>query len=320
MRVVQAVIVWLMLGLIAVAVADADTVNASTSELVAKLQGPLGMYGNDFELGGALAALGDAALPAIEQGITQGDPRANARLLLWVMGIPGERATSMLLRVMAESQEPSLRSAAIRCLAERQVAMPLTAEELDALRRAIAEGNGWSAGEASRALARCEVLSADERVPPILARFQAEVMTPAQPRDRSGDSYLSPHVRRLNVYLRAFSYAGEVAVPYVRQAVKDAASGDVRKWLTIASGMAGDGRAADDLERMVRDDLDTSARVEDANSNGIFDPPTDPSDWQDKNTYYVNIEDEELLCLDAEFTWSVGCCDSQDWANPGHQY
>ena len=60
--------------------------------------------------------------------------------------------------------------------------------------------------------------------------------------------------------------------------------------------------------------------VEDANSNEVYDPPTDPSDWQDKFTFYEDINDEELLCLDAMWTWSLGSVDSQDWANPGHQY
>jgi len=261
-RIARMVMFCLIVGVLAVSIGNTDNVDPSASELVAKLQGPLGMYGNDSSLGEALIALGNDALPAIEQGITQGDPQVKSRLLLWVMGIPGERATALLLRVMSDSQEPRLRGTAIRCLAERPVTCPLTAKQLATLQQTIAEGNGWIAGEASRALARCEVLSADERVHPILARFQAEVMTPAQPHDRTGDSYLSTHVRRLNLYLRAFSYAGEIAVPYVRQAVKDAASGDVRKWLTIASGMAGDGQVTDDLERIIRENPDTSTRVE----------------------------------------------------------
>jgi HEAT repeat protein len=87
-------------------------------------------------------------------------------------------------------------------------------------------------------------------------------MIPSQPYERSGDSYLSPHVRRLNVYLRAFSYTGEAAIPYLRQAAEEAADPEVRKWLTVARGMAGDGDVAPDIERIIRGDPDMSTRAE----------------------------------------------------------
>jgi hypothetical protein len=151
---------------------------------------------------------------------------------------------------------------AVAWLEKRTIRVPVTAGAKEALLRFLAECDGHSAGTAAMVLANCVAVPPSERVPPIMARFVSEVQTPAAPHETWGGSYISPYVRRLNAFLRAFSFAGDGAIPYLARAADQADDPYVRKWLAVARGMAGDPEVAAELERIIREDPDTSTRIE----------------------------------------------------------
>jgi hypothetical protein len=230
--------------------------------MVEQVEATLAMYGDDRAVGQALIAQGEAALPALEEAVARGDTRFGSRLIYWVAGIPGDNATSLLVKIMGESSDPDLVRSAIACIDNREVRRELTAQEKSVLIEAVRHGHSGMAYSAAPVLGHCLHVPPAERVPPILERYVEEIQIPPRPNEYWGHAYLSPYVLRLNAYLRALSYVGGPAIPYVRQAAEDAGTPQVRKWLTIARGMAGDGDVAPDIERIIRGDPDMSTRAE----------------------------------------------------------
>ncbi|MEW6097133.1 MAG: hypothetical protein AB1567_11530 [bacterium] len=53
--------------------------------------------------------------------------------------------------------------------------------------------------------------------------------------------------------------------------------------------------------------------------NGIWDPPGERYNLNNPYTITPKWDDEEDMCQQAEFNWTVGSADSEDWADPGHQ-
>lgn len=232
------------------------------AQLVTQLQETLAMYGNDRAIGETLIATGDAALPALEEAIARDDTRVSSRLIYWIAGVPGDNATSLLVKIMGESTDAELVRSAIACIDNRVVRRDLTVQEKSVLLEIIAQGPSGRAKNAALVLGHCLTVPAAERVPTILTRFVKEIGIPARPNDNWDGSYVSPYVRNLNGYLRAFSYVGEPAIPFLHEFAREPGDLEVSKWLTIARGMAGDIDAAAALAQIIREDPDASTRAE----------------------------------------------------------
>jgi hypothetical protein len=260
----------------------------SPDELVVQMQATVSMYQDDTAIREELIAAGDEALPAVAEGLRAAyrrldvEPRmldswnevtAGIRpspdmllanhLLRCAAGIGTDDAIALLVSTIADASDPWVKWSAVSWLEKRTIRVPLPVEAKSGILRFIAECDAQSAGTAAMVLANCVAVAASERVPPIVTRFEIEVQAEPEPGERAMDSYVSPRVLRLNPFLRAFRDAGEAAIPYLR-VESDAHANDpeMRKWLTIAQGMAGDGDVAADLERIIREDPDTSTRVE----------------------------------------------------------
>jgi hypothetical protein len=228
---------------------------ATPRELVEKLQASLAAYSveESESLTEALIERGEAALPAIEQGLLQSDRKLASHLLRVLGGIGGDGSTSLL--VSAIPRYPS----AVGRLENREVRRPLSPEESAALVAQVESGHVLSAGTASRVLAKCIRVPASMRVSAILPRFLQEVVSPT-PVGSVRYSYVSPRVLSLNGFLLAFSYIGEPAVSALSQQRQQATDPELRKWVALALGMAGDASVSGELEQVVRGDPDRYVR------------------------------------------------------------
>jgi HEAT repeat protein len=115
------------------------------------------------------------------------------------------------------------------------------------------------AGTAARVLAKCINLPADVRVGAVLPRFVQAVVSPV-PVEPVRYVYVSPRVYALNQFLLAFSYIGEPAVAPLQAQRAGATDPELRKWLILALGMAGEAGVAGELEEVVRNDPDRYVR------------------------------------------------------------
>jgi hypothetical protein len=261
---------------------------ASPAEIVAQLETSATMYQDDASAREALTAQGDAALLAIADAlqtvnarlgvdqraltswrdVTRGVRPSSDRLLASSLlrcaaGIHTDAAIALIVRTIGDSPDPWVKWRAVFWLEKRVIQCPIEADEKAAILRFLQECDGCNAGTAAMVLANCVAVPAAERVPPILERFLLEVQAQPEPGERARDSYVSPRVLRLNPFLRAFRDAGEAAVPYLRSESGACANDpEMRKWLVVARGMAGDAQVAAELEKIVREDPDMSTRVE----------------------------------------------------------
>jgi len=215
-----------------------------------------------------LSVWGDDALPAISKGLRRGDEELSRMLLRSLWGIKSDGATSLLVSVVTPASGEVLVGEALGRLANRGVSRPLTPLEFATLTRLILSDDLYSptmAGAAARVLGNCREVPAERRAAPILARFIVEIprVQPGDEVPRERYSYVSPRVFRLNKFLLAFSYIGTEAISLVSEARQGrAADPEMHEWLTLALGMAGDPEVAGELEQMVREETDTSTRIE----------------------------------------------------------
>ena len=223
----------------------------------------------------SLQGLGEAGVPAIEVEMKRGSAGMQRALANTLRGIPGERATSLLFDLMCKEAPDYLKWArehdrtgrryygllvvALSDLENRSVARRLSANDLRNLASLVGDGNPVLAGNAARVLGRCEKVSPAARLAPILVRLRREVSSPSRV---IGSGYLSPEVFVRCQLLLAISYIGPPAVGALRRerALPDAGA-ELRKWLLLALGMAGDGSVQNDLKALVTSEPDRYVRV-----------------------------------------------------------
>jgi hypothetical protein len=106
------------------------------------------------------------------------------------------------------------------------------------------------------------MVPAADRLTPILERFESEVVSPTVTDSvRIMGAYVSPRVGTLNEFVLGISHIGKDAIPMLEQRRQRAAEkSELRKWLTLALGMAGDESVADDLGDMALGDPDRYVR------------------------------------------------------------
>jgi len=207
-----------------------------------------------------LQASGEAAIPAITAGLAQKAEPLSVALMRALGGIGGDASTSLLVQLLADGPASETARLAVALLENRPVRRPLSAAELGTLTNLIRTSNIVVAGGAARVLGKCLMVPAPDQLAPTLERFESEIGSPSDVASLMS-GYLSPRVYTLNQFLLAVSYIGKEAVPMLEQRRQRAAeNSEVRKWLTLALGMAGDESVADDLADMALGDPDRYVR------------------------------------------------------------
>ena len=203
-----------------------------------------------------LTALGEAAIPAIREGLEQ-ERGAGSSAGLWLVmalaGIPGDGSTRLLLEVACASRGENM--AALSCLTRRPIQVPLTDEEEEFLLRWLREQEFGCTGSVAQVLANCREVPAAQKIPPMIARFVPETRSPlADPPGRHHAAYIPIQVASLNAFILTFSAVGEPAIPFLREARDRAATAEAQKWLTLALGVAGDPEVSEETKRIIQTD------------------------------------------------------------------
>jgi hypothetical protein len=137
----------------------------------------------------------------------------------------------------------------------------LSEAELTLLASRVLDGNAVVAGNAARVLANASSNDTGQRLDAILTRFEREVEHPPL-LPTFNISSLSGHAQILVQYLLAFSHLDK---PQTIAALETERAGEVsptlRKWLTIASGYAGDERVAAPLKSYLDAEKEGSTRA-----------------------------------------------------------
>jgi len=239
----------------------ADSSRPTPTQLVDRLQAATtaGAEATREALVTELAVCGEAALPAIEVGLGRKDERLSYSLVRVLTRIEGDGATSLLVGLLKGKPDAMPTQAAVGSLSSRPIRRALTAAELNTLTQLVKQDDAVGAGIAANALVRCLKVALPIRLRPVLARFAQEVTSDA-PRVHDGTSYVSPRVRVLQQFLLAFFYVGKPAIDLIAAEREKAEQPELRKWLGLALGHAGDARVGKELEGLVRDDPDRYVR------------------------------------------------------------
>lgn len=206
-----------------------------------------------------LSALGSKAVPAIRDAFRESDDNTQAYLVRAVSGIDGDAATKLLVEMMDQAISIQTRMRAFSTLENRPINFVLTQGQLGFLLNNVREGNIISSGGAARVLSRCEHNDKAGMIQPILQRFMDELASPSELSPIHG-SYVSPHVYVLNQFLLAFLNLRADAVPLVKSAWETAQAPEMRKWLTLALGMAGEPSVVPEIRGLIEHDPDVSFR------------------------------------------------------------
>jgi len=238
-------------------------------QTVAELEATAGRKGADARpLVDALARHGTAALPIIKQKLGKAGEHFNMLLVRAANGIEGadDEVASLLLSQFVDNPYPSARGEALWLLDNRvrvtAVKRPLREAELTKLTQTISAPNIFSQGYAARVLSRCVQVPTDQRVAPIVERYEKEVVSPTKGPPIDPKPYFSDRVFLLNQFLLAIDNIGAPAVPRLAMD-RRSAGGDqeLRKWLTIALGWAGDRSVSDELQGLLQTEADTSTKI-----------------------------------------------------------
>jgi hypothetical protein len=144
-----------------------------------------------------LTAQGEAALPAIEGGLTKGDDALSASLLRVLGGIAGDGSTSVLMGVIGSGASAEIKRQAAGTIDNRPVRQTLSPAELRGLVDLVTNGSDIGAGGAARVLGKCLQVDPAVRLRPVLARFSLAVIAGADLPPVHG-SYVSSRVYMLN--------------------------------------------------------------------------------------------------------------------------
>lgn len=233
----------------------------ATAALVDRLLEAVDEQRSPSEIEPLLAALqerGGAAAPIIAARLPASNTQQKRYLAIVLEGIPGDASTSALLQILGSA--PELAPVVLGRLTNRQINRALYVEELAALKSVVADAEVLLAGVAAQVLARCTQVPLADRVTPVVARFQAELASPAAvPEDPQ--SYLSGRARLLNPFLRALEIVGTPAISALAGKREQVAEDpDAGEWWVIALGRVGDASVAEELERILAEETDPYVR------------------------------------------------------------
>ena len=217
-----------------------------------------------MSLNRSLQALGTAALPAIEGEMGQATAGMRRALVGALRGIPGDRATRLLVNVFTQEAPVYLRHTTsndlssqrynglllvvLNVLRDRPVTEPVADSDLRNLISLVSDSSPAVAGDAARVLSRCEGVSAGSRLAPVLTRLRNEVVSPS----RAAESGYLPSEMILRAQLLvAISDIGTPAISIIRPEMESCgADTELRQWLLLALGMAGDEASQADLKAL----------------------------------------------------------------------
>lgn len=235
---------------------------ASPEELVAQLM--QAVSGKSYEqvdtLASELRRKGDAAVPAISAGLSQGTDTQRVYLVRAIGD--GDAGTSLLVEIVGTlSTSPKSANSALAALENREVRRPLTTAETKAMTELVGQENLIRAGRAARVLAKCRQVSASLRVTPIVARYRSELEHPSVI-GSVALTHMSPQAFARNQFLLAFWFLGSDAIGALSEARQRAAANiEEEKWWTIALGMTGYSLVAAELKSLVIGEPDKYTRA-----------------------------------------------------------
>ena len=271
-RDVKAVRLWVLLALaialnIALIATAAEAPKMTPQQIVEHLEATIHAGLGDEEgleeresLIDALAACGDQAIPAIAARLGEADVQVAMDLMRALVGIGSDAAIGLLLEQLAHSSSPVIANWAISVLENTAIARPLSPDELAALTTRVTTEHVTRSGLAARVLGNCRAIAVEERLSPIMSRFEREVLS-REPLAPVLMSYVSPRVFVLNQFLLAFSNIGAPGIPMLRQKrAQFPANSDLDKWFLLALGMAGDEAVSDELKKLVLGEADIYVR------------------------------------------------------------
>ena len=212
-----------------------------------------------------LRELGTNALPVILEEMKTAEVPLRINLVHVVRGIGGDESTQALLQIALNDPDSEVSRRATSSIDNRVIRRQLTAEEWATLKQRIKTGSSGEAQTWAYILAHSSLIHDPQIVESIIERFMEDVQNPSLDASRPHlGSYITGKAKALNSYLRAFFFMDSaLAIPALKSRMTTAADEKALKWLTIASGMAGDESHAPALQKIVEDGgEDISLRAE----------------------------------------------------------
>ena len=213
-----------------------------------------------------LGACGVEAIPAIENRIASEKNSKARSVFVYSLGlIPGEAVDRILLRLFCfEYSVEDTAGAQLTWRTEHNgpFTFPVPDEQIAKMLAMVRDREVFGTENVLRILGMCARNDAAPIMQAILDRFIKEVKNPSELAPIGG-SYISPRVYVLNIFLLAFSYMPEMALPYVCKAHEAAIQKkdpELIKWLAMVMGMCGDTSAGDYLKEIVLNDTDRYIR------------------------------------------------------------
>lgn len=208
----------------------------------------------------ALEACGNAAVPVIATRLAEADETIAFELMRALVGIGTDSAVAVLLEQIAHSPSANIADRAIGVLENKRITRPLSPDELAALTTRVLTESVGGAGLVARVLGNCQAVPVEGKLPPIMNRFEREVLS-TEPLPPVLGSYVSPRVFMLNQFLLALKNTGAPAIPMLRQKrAQVSANSELDKWFLLGLGMAGDESVAEGLKTLVLTEPDIYVR------------------------------------------------------------